>query len=702
LVHWAGRGDERQSDAKLASLEAAMIDLATPQVSDRRINQRRSSRRAAKLAPYLPWLPLVLLVLSLAGLVMTSLVMRQHTRNLRADVRVVAEPARLLLGELRLGLARELSLAQSFALSPESRVWFAYHRASARDDSLLARLDATLRQIGPSSRPAVSGLRSKVDRWRQVAAMDERKAPEDFLRQSAERGAMFEDVLRATLRVDTAVANAMQMRRARVEQSERLQVSLGIAFALLGCVALAAVLALTIRGRNLERLLRRRAEEEESLRRLAGTLSGAFTIDEVARHTVAAALNSSRVGGAYIARAIDSQLVVVSGGGSCTSATGTHATLPNWLADRRNRSDPRVFTTEIKSRPGNGAGGDGANGRSLLVVPLRHEDELIGTLGVASAGGRRQFGESALRFGRALGDLAAVALHRAEALDRERKARAQAEAAVRTRDAVVSIVSHDLRNPLMAVIGSTDLLLELMRNDGGRDVERAQLATLRHAADGMHRLIRDLLDVTRLDSGPLPIRHNRVNVIDVINDVMRMFHTTADARRLTLQCETAGEIPVIVGDRDRLGQALSNLLGNAVKFTPDGGRITVKVEGLPAGIRVSVTDTGSGIPSEQIPHLFNRFWQASRHDGRGLGLGLSIVKAIVEAHGGTVEVTSPPRGGSTFCMVLPLADGTGPEPPAETRTEKAPVVEGDGAGELAIIDVETIQLPMGSFGRRLQ
>ena len=678
-----------------------MIDLATPQVSDRRSHERRNSRPAAKLAAYLPWLPLVLLVLSLAGLVMTSLVMRQHTRNLRADVRGIAEPARLLLGELRLGLARELSLAQSFALSPESRVWFAYHRTSARDDSLLARLDVTLRQIGPSPRPAISGLRSKVDRWRQVAAMDERKAPEDFLRQSTERGAMFEDVLRATLRVDTAVANAMQMRRGRVERSERLQLSLGIAFALLGCVALAAVLALTIRGRNLERLLRRRAEEEESLRRLAGTLSGAFTIDEVARHTVAAALNSSRVGGAYIARAVDSHLIVVSGGGSCTSATGTQAALPNWLTDRRNRSDPRIFTTEIHSRHGNDLSCDGASGRSLLVVPLRHEDELIGTLGVASAGGRRQFGESALRFGRALGDLAAVALHRAEALDRERKARAQAEAAVRTRDAVVSIVSHDLRNPLMAIIGSTDLLLELMRHDDGREVERAQLATLKHAADGMHRLIRDLLDVTRLDSGPLPIRRTRVNVIDVVDDVMRMFHTTAQARRLTLKCETTDQIPAIVGDRDRLGQALSNLVGNAVKFTPDGGRITVKVDGLPAGVRISVTDTGPGIPSEHLPHLFDRFWQASRHDTRGLGLGLSIVKAVVEAHGGTVEVISPPQGGATFGMVLPLADGTGPESPAGNRSTKAPVVEADGAGELAVIDVPTIQLPIRSFGRRL-
>ena len=681
-----------------------MIDMPTAKVPDRRAHERRNGRRFQRAAArYLPWVPLMLIVLSFAGLVLTPMVLRQRTRNLRADVRRVAEPTRLLLGELRLGLARELSLAQRFALSPQSQVWFAYHRASARGDSVLARLEGTLGEIGPGARSSVLRLREMVNRWRQLAAMDERRAPEDFMRQSIERGAMYEDVLRASLRVDTVVATAMQIRRARVEASERLNSVVGVAFALLGCAALGAVLALTIRSRMLEQLLRRRAEEEESLRRLAARLSGAFTVNEVAQYTVAAALDSSRIGGAYVARALDSELVVVSGGGSCTSATGTHGPLPNWLTDGRNSDHPRIYTTEVHTRSGHGNGAaeeNGNRGRSLLIVPLRHENKVIGTLGVASAGGRRQFGDSSIRFGRTLGDLAAVALHRAQALEREQQARSVAEAAVRTRDAVVSIVSHDLRNPLMAISGSADLLLELMRNAEGRDVERAQIGTLKSAADGMHRLIRDLLDVTRLDNGPLPIHSSRLSIVEVVEEVMGMFQMVVRARRLTLHHQVADGVPAIRGDRDRLAQAISNLLANAVKFTPEGGRVSLAVDVHPNGVRVCVSDTGPGIPPEHIPHLFDRFWQASRNDRRGLGLGLSIVKAIVDAHGGSVHVDSAAGKGSTFCILLPVADGK-----VATAKVERPAIRrdgrGDGRGGPILPDVPTIRGPTPSPGRRL-
>jgi signal transduction histidine kinase len=260
-----------------------------------------------------------------------------------------------------------------------------------------------------------------------------------------------------------------------------------------------------------------------------------------------------------------------------------------------------------------------------------------------------------LRFGRALGDLAAVALHRAEALDSERRARAEAESAVRTRDAVVSIVSHDLRNPLMAILGSADLLLELT-DEHGHETERTQLATLKHAADSMNRLIRDLLDVTRLESGPLPVQQSTLNLLDVVDDVVDMFQIVVRARHMTLTRDGPHQIPTVVGDRDRLAQAFSNLIANAVKFTPDGGQIKISIELRADGVYAFVRDTGPGIPPDQIPHLFDRFWQASHSDTRGLGLGLSIVKAIVEAHGGSVQVESVMNEGSAFCVRLPRAD----------------------------------------------
>jgi signal transduction histidine kinase len=125
---------------------------------------------------------------------------------------------------------------------------------------------------------------------------------------------------------------------------------------------------------------------------------------------------------------------------------------------------------------------------------------------------------------------------------------------------------------------------------------------------------------------------------------------------------------MVVGDRDRLAQALSNLVANAVKFTPDGGQIKISVEVRADGVYASVRDTGPGIPPEQIPHLFDRFWQASRSDTRGLGLGLAIVKAIVEAHGGAVHVESVMNEGSCFCLRLPRADVQSLPRPNELRT----------------------------------
>lgn len=649
-----------------------MADPHVAQTSDRRIRDRREGNGGIALGTRkLAWLPLSLVVFSLAGLAITPLLLQRRTHTIREEVRSVAEPGRLLLGELRLGLARELSLAQRFALTRESSQWFAYHRAAARDDSLVARLDFTLRGMGASARAAMIGIRQSIARWRLISAVDDKRESPDLLRLAVEHGMNYEDLLLSTIRADSAVARAMQSRRVQIDHAEELQLDLAIAFVLVGCVATAAVLVLTLRDRHLRLVLRRRAEEEASLRRLAASLSGAFSVKEVAELTVTSALNSSRVGGAYLTRATDGHLITIAGRGSCAPAAGTKTRVPSWLSEGDDRDHPRIFTTEVRaSAAALAAGCDRRKAGSLLVVPLRHNEDVIGTLGIASAGGRRQLGESSLRFGRALGDLAAVALHRADALESEQHARAEAEQAVRTRDAVVSIVSHDLRNPLMAVLGTTELLLELVRGDG-HELERSQLATLKHAADSMNRLIRDLLDVTRLESGPLPIRCSRLEVDDVIEGVVEMFRVVAGARRITLLREAPSNMPAIFGDRDRLEQALSNLVANAVKFTPNGGQVRVITELHAEGVRICVRDTGPGIPNDQIPHLFDRYWQASRNDTRGLGLGLSIVKAIVEAHGGRVEVQSVLENGSNFCIVLPAAaveSATTTAPPVRTAT----------------------------------
>jgi signal transduction histidine kinase len=649
-----------------------MRELSLGQSTDRRRGERRNrfSVDWTAVPKFVAWIPLTLVVLSLAGLVLTPLVMRERTKHLRLDMRSAGEPTRLLLGDLRFGLAREQVLAQRFAVAPETTSWAAYQRAVVLDDSVLTQLNSRLHSVGREAQISMDTLHATVNRWREVAAVDGRRSPEDLIRRSIARNATYEDLLGATLQVDTAVAQAMQTRRNHLDSMEGLELKLTILFVATGCIASAAVLVLTLRGRHLRRLLRRRAEEETTLRRLAGALSGALTVNEVAELTVSAALQSSRVGGAYVTSAIDGHLLVLAARGSCTAEPGAQLPLPHWLYDRRNSQDPHIFTTEVRKSGARIQTRDGYDARSLLVVPMRHEGEVIGTLALASAGGRRTFGDSAVRYGRALGDLAAVAMHRAAALERERRARSEAEGAVRTRDAVVSMVSHDLRNPLTAILGGADYLLELLKETEGRENERLQLARLKHAAASMNRLISDLLDITRLESGPLPLQRVRLTIDEVVDEVVEMFQAVLRGRRITLERVVASDLPAVWGDRDRLAQALSNLLGNAVKFTPEGGRITVGVERHERGVKVLVRDTGQGIPAEHLPHLFDRFWQATHHDRRGLGLGLSIVKAIVDAHGGTVSVDSTPRQGTTIYFTVPAA-----APEVATELPKMAVAE---------------------------
>jgi signal transduction histidine kinase len=184
---------------------------------------------------------------------------------------------------------------------------------------------------------------------------------------------------------------------------------------------------------------------------------------------------------------------------------------------------------------------------------------------------------------------------------------------------------------------------------------RARLAVIRRSADRMERLIGDLLDVTRIDAGNLVLARERLSAGALVDEAVQSQRSLAESHSLTLRAEVPDGLPAILGDRDRLFQVFANLLGNAVKFTPEGGSIVVSAALVGARVRFTVRDTGPGIAPEHLPHVFDRFWQDRRTAGQGTGLGLSIVKGIAEAHGGEVSVESAPGEGSAFSFTLPLA-----------------------------------------------
>ena len=220
---------------------------------------------------------------------------------------------------------------------------------------------------------------------------------------------------------------------------------------------------------------------------------------------------------------------------------------------------------------------------------------------------------------------------------------------------MIGIVSHDLRNPVNAVKMLTGAMLDQERDEKlpAEIVEYASV--IRQAADQMDGLIRDLLDVTRVEAGKLVVAAIRENTEELLSDALRTLAPIANEKELTLRLDAPDHMPDVLADRERIGQAVSNLVGNAVKFSSAGGGITVRVTVLEQEIVFSVSDKGQGMTSEQLSHAFDRFWQSSRTDRQGAGLGLAITKGIVEAHGGRIWAESVPEVGSTFYFTLPIA-----------------------------------------------
>ena len=244
--------------------------------------------------------------------------------------------------------------------------------------------------------------------------------------------------------------------------------------------------------------------------------------------------------------------------------------------------------------------------------------------------------------------------------------------AIRARDDMMGIVSHDLQNPASAVkMLAGSILAEAVERALPKDVtERVEI--MRQAAAQIDALIQDLLDVTRLEAGRLTVSAHEVEPKPLVEAALYALHTLAESGGVTLEATYEEPLPLVHADPERVTQLLSNLVGNALKFTPAEGRVHVHVEPQEggAGVTVSVADTGAGIPADQLPHVFDRFYQVSSgRKGRrhGAGLGLTIARGIVEAHGGTIAIESAPGRGTTVRFTLPRAHGDRPTDPAASE-----------------------------------
>ena len=265
---------------------------------------------------------------------------------------------------------------------------------------------------------------------------------------------------------------------------------------------------------------------------------------------------------------------------------------------------------------------------------------------------------------------------RARLLERETAARHEAEKANRLKDDFLATLSHELRTPLNAILGWATILKTQPADPGL--AERA-VTVIERNARSQKQLIEDILDVSRVITGNLRLVIAPVDLCAVIQSALESVRPSAQAKQIALEVSCAQDFGALEGDADRLHQVVWNLLSNAVKFTPAGGRVDVRAAREDGGARLDVEDTGAGVDLDFLPHVFERFRQADSSSTRrhgGLGLGLAIVRHLVELHGGTVQASSPgPGRGATFTVRLPLTVPHPPGPPASGPMRMAAAAE---------------------------
>jgi len=403
----------------------------------------------------------------------------------------------------------------------------------------------------------------------------------------------------------------------------------------------------------------RRAFAESALRKAAGAVTAKLSVDPVIEEIARNALVALDAAGAFVERVDEggqTAVVIASAGdrvppdGASTPYDGSSAKhviehgQPERIRDlgEPGRLVPRVLTATCRGCP-------------ALVVPLLRE-QAHGALFFIRAPGGAEFADDEVERGAIFGELAGLAFRKAYLLEVAAQRQADAEAAIRARDDVLAVVSHDLRNPLQTIAMAASLL-----DDEGlaldADKRREQFSIIKRSSKRMNRLIDDLLDVSRIEAGHFRVKRQCEHPIKIAEDAFEALRPTAETRHLNLRWEAPDQLRPVNVDRDRIMQVLTNYLENAFKFSSEGSEVLLRLEANPEGngIRFSVQDHGSGIAAEAVPHVFDRFWQSGTTAHKGSGLGLAIAKGIAEAHDGRAWVESVVGEGSTFYLGLPYS-----------------------------------------------
>jgi signal transduction histidine kinase/ActR/RegA family two-component response regulator len=298
--------------------------------------------------------------------------------------------------------------------------------------------------------------------------------------------------------------------------------------------------------------------------------------------------------------------------------------------------------------------------KSAMIVPVRVRDQVVGALTLISAEGARCFDAEDLALAEELGRRAGDSIEHAqlylqahEAARLAKEAAKQAEEANRLKDEFLATVSHELRTPLNSIVGWAAVLRE---HDPAPTMSKG-LEIIHRSAVAQGKIIEDILDVSRIITGKLRLELKPTDLCAITRNAIEVIRPAAAAKRLSIEFEPIASA-MLIADPERLQQVVWNLLSNAVKFSDPGGALTISIRHKASSLELTVRDNGAGIDPEFLPYVFDRFKQADGSSTRrvgGLGLGLAIVRHLVELHGGQVEATSAGHGnGATFIVTLPV------------------------------------------------
>jgi len=640
------------------------------------VRERRSIWRVDSESTWTTVVPVVFIIASLLSLVILPLVFSTRTARMRHEITRVAEPARRAANEIQMNLAAEVDKIIAFQVTGQRQYrdqYIALIEQQRRDYDQLRRLGP---ELGEDVRRHLTALVKEGSEWHTGVQNGEfiaRTLPaEVFMMRIFERHPSYEEALRASAALEGAIQASIDERLSNIRDTERLNVSLTLILALLALTSAMLVAGLGRQMRLLakEAMRRRReaereaadakiarqAAEREELRaaflasagqELTASLDFVQTVSTLARIIVP---NLAEVCAIDLLEPDGSLRRVATshrGPEKAEKLAATHDTIvedvPEALVRVMHEREARVIGA---TSPLLRYIGEEEDRRSLMAIPLVSRGQVLGVITAAAPEGRVFTREDAL-----LG--AELARHGSLAIDNARLYE-ESQQAVRAREEVLAIVSHDLRNPLSTVTLAASLM-KMSKSIAPED--REQLDAIDVSAGRMRRLIDDLLDVTRVEGGKrLPIEPARVEIEELFGETYELFKAQAASSSVSLQYRVGDGVPPVYADRHRVLQVLSNLIGNALKFTPADGVISYASEARGADVLFIVADSGPGIPKEHLGDIFNTYWQAKRTERLGAGLGLPIAKGIVEAHGGKIWVESRPDDGTRFFFTLPVYD----------------------------------------------